>query len=107
MNNGVMPYDPFNPKARDIYWKYLTNLYRMGFDAWWTDSTEPDHFDPTPADDDYLTYDGTWRSVKNAYPLMTNKGIYDHQRAIKGNTKRSMQMTRSGSFGIQHYGTLC
>ncbi|MBO7466940.1 MAG: DUF5110 domain-containing protein [Bacteroidaceae bacterium] len=107
MNSGVMPYDTFNPKARDIYWKYLTNLYRMGFDAWWTDSTEPDHFDPTPADDDYLTYDGTWRSVKNAFPLMTNKGIYDHQRATKGNTKRSMQMTRSGTFGIQHYGTLC
>ena len=37
----VMPYDVFNPKARNLYWKYLTHLYQMGFDAWWTDSTEP------------------------------------------------------------------
>ena len=105
MKSGVMPYDAFNPKARDIYWQYLTTLYKMGFDAWWTDSTEPDHFNETEATDDYMTHDGTWRSVKNAFPLMTNRGIYEHQRAMKGNTKRSVQMTRSGAFGIQHYGT--
>ena len=103
---GVRPYDAFNPKARDIYWHYLTPLYRMGIDAWWTDSTEPDHREKV-GDDDYLTYDGSWRSVKNAYPLVTNKGIYEHQRAMKGNHKRSVQMTRSGTFGIQHYGTFC
>lgn len=112
-NKGVMPYDPFNPAARDIYWKYLSHLYSMGFDAWWTDSTEPDHFEK-PGDDEFMTHDGTWRSVKNAFPLMTNRGIYEHQRAAeklkmkkqknyKG--KRSVQMTRSGAFGIQHYGT--
>ena len=103
-NNGVMPYDPFNPKARDIYWEELKNLYEIGFDAWWTDSTEPDHF-AKPGDEDYKTYAGTWRSVKNAFPLMTNKGIYEHQRMEKGNHKRSVQMTRSGAMGIQHYGT--
>ena len=112
-NNGVMPYDPFNPKARDIYWQQLTNLYRIGFDAWWTDSTEPDHFEQ-PGDDEYMTYAGTWRSVKNAFPLMTNRGIYEHQRAAENQKvkklknyrgKRSVQMTRSGAFGLQHYGT--
>lgn len=103
-NRGVRPYDPFNPKARDIYWKYLTNLYNMGIDAWWTDSTEPDHFE-APGDADYLTFDGSWRSVKNAFALMTNKGIYEHQRKMKGNRKRSVQMTRCGTFGLQHYGT--
>lgn len=102
-NRGVRPYDPFNPKARDIYWKYLTHLYDMGIDAWWTDSTEPDHFE-APGDADHLTYDGSWRSVKNAFPLMTNKGIYEHQRKMKKNRKRSMQMTRCGAFGLQHYG---
>jgi len=102
---GVLPYDPFNPKARDIYWKYLSHLYQMGFDAWWTDSTEPDHFEETAETDSYPTYDGSWLSVKNAFPLMTNRGIYEHQRRTKGNTKRSVQMTRSGSFGLQHYGT--
>ena len=104
-NNGVMPYDVFNPKARDIYWKYLSHLYSMGFDAWWTDSTEPDHFEK-PGDEDCLTHDGTWLSVKNAFPLLHNKGIYEHQRSMKGNSKRSLQMTRSGAFGIQHYGTM-
>lgn len=103
-NKGVLPYDPFNPEARNIYWEYLSHLYNMGFDAWWTDSTEPDHFEK-PGDDDYRTYDGTWRSVKNAFSLMTNRGIYEHQRAMPGNNKRSLQMTRSGAFGLQHYGT--
>ncbi len=103
-NRGVMPYDPFNPQARDIYWHFLSNLHSLGFDAWWTDSTEPDHFEHE-GDDNVMTYDGTWRSVKNAFPLMSNKGIYEHQRALKGNGKRSVQMTRSGTFGIQHYGT--
>ena len=32
-NSGVMPDDVFNPKARNLYWKYLTHLYQMGFDA--------------------------------------------------------------------------
>lgn len=103
-NQGVLPYDAFNPQARNIYWKYLTNLYGMGMDAWWTDSTEPDHFEH-PGDDNYLTADGSWRSVKNAFPLVHNGGIYDHQRAMPGNSKRSVQMTRSGSMGLQHYGT--
>ena len=113
-NKGVLPYDPFNPKARDIYWKYLSHLYEMGFDAWWTDSTEPDHFNETKETDNYQTYDGSWLSVKNAFPLMTNRGTYEHQRAAelqkakknknyKG--KRSVQMTRSGTFGLQHYAT--
>lgn len=104
-NRGVMPYDVFNPKARDIYWKHLTHLYNMGIDAWWTDSTEPDHFEHE-GDENYQTFDGSWLSVKNAFPLLHNKSIYEHQRSMKNNTKRLFQMTRSGSFGIQHYGTL-
>ena len=103
-NRGVKPYDPFHPAARDIYWKHLRNLYDMGMDAWWTDSTEPDHWE-REGDLDYPTHDGSWRSVKNAFALMTNGGIYDHQRATPGNTKRSLQMTRCGTFGIQRYGT--
>lgn len=70
------PYDAYNPKAREIYGKYLTHLYNMGFDAWWTDSTEPDHFEKD-GDQDYQTYDGSWLSVKNAYPLVHNKSIYE------------------------------
>ena len=111
---GVQPYDAFNPKARDIYWRYLSHLYDMGFDAWWTDSTEPDHFNETDETDNYQTHDGPWISVKNAFALMTNRGIYEHQRAAEKQKikkvknykgKRSVQMTRSGTFGLQHYGT--
>lgn len=104
-NRGVRPYDPFNEDARAIYWKFLSKLYGMDIDAWWTDSTEPDHFEH-PGDEDYMTAAGSWRSVKNAFPLMTNKGIYENLRQQKDNTKRAFQMTRSASFGIQHYGTL-
>ncbi len=75
----------------------------MGINTWWTDSTEPDHFEK-PGDADHMTYDGSWRSVKNAFPLVTNKGIYEHQRKMKKNNKRSVQMTRCGAFGLQHYG---
>ncbi|MBQ8360852.1 MAG: DUF5110 domain-containing protein [Bacteroidaceae bacterium] len=103
-NRGVKPYDPFNPKARDIYWKYLKNLYDMDIDAWWSDSTEPDQWDQ-PGDDEHMTNDGTWRSVKNAFPLMSNKGVYENLRKQKKNNKRSFQMTRSSSFGIQRYAT--
>lgn len=104
-NVGAKVYDVFNPQARELYWRYLTHLYDMGFDAWWTDSTEPDHFEK-PGDENYQTFDGSWLSVKNAFPLVHNKSIYEHQRKMKGNVKRSFQMTRSGAFGIQHYGTL-
>ena len=100
-NKGVLPYDPFNPKARDIYWKYLKNLYDMGIDAWWSDSTEPDQFEK-PGDNEHMTYAGSWMSVKNAFPLITNVGIYENQRKAKGgNDKRAFQMTRCGAFGLQ------
>lgn len=103
-NKGVLPYDPFNPKARDIYWKYLKNLYDMNIDAWWSDSTEPDQWDK-PGDMEHMTYSGSWKSVKNAFPLLTNLGIYEHQRKAKGgNNKRAFQMTRCGAFGLQRTG---
>lgn len=102
--SGARVYDAFSAKARDIYWRYLSALQKMGFDAWWTDSTEPDQFSYKNGDE-VLTADGTWTAVHNAFSLVTNKGIYDHERAVKGNSKRAFHMTRSGAFGIQHYGT--
>lgn len=104
-NSGARVYDPFSAKGRDIYWKFLTPMYKMGFDGWWTDSTEPDHLNWKASDDETPTADGTWRSVQNAFPLVTNRGIYEHQRAMKGNEKRSFQMTRSSFLGMQHYGS--
>lgn len=103
--SGAHPYDPFNPQARDLYWRYLSHLHQMGIDAWWTDSTEPDHLNPKDSDFDLMTADGSFRSVHNAFPLASNRGVYEHQRAVSSD-KRVFQMTRSGYLGQQHYGAL-
>ena len=102
--SGVRVYDAYNPEARDIYWKYLNDgIFKLGMDAWWMDSTEPDHLDWKPEDMDTKTYLGSFRKVCNAYPLMTVGGVYDHQRAVTSD-KRVFILTRSGFLGQQRYG---
>ena len=41
--SGVRCYDPYSKDAREIYWKHLSRLHKAGVDAWWMDSTDPDH----------------------------------------------------------------
>ena len=101
--SGVRVYDAYSPEARDIYWQNLSRLHAMGIDGWWMDSTEPDHVDPKPEDFDTPTYLGSFRKVRNAYPLMTVGGVYDHQRDAD-TTKRVFILTRSGYTGQQRYG---
>lgn len=102
--SGVRVYDAYNPEARNIYWKYLDQgLFKYGLDGWWMDSTEPDHLDWKPEDFDTKTYLGSFRKVRNAYPLMTVGGVYDHQRA-QTSDKRVFILTRSGFAGQQRYG---
>ena len=101
--SGVRVYDCYNPKARDIYWDYLNKgIFQLGMDGWWMDSTEPDHFNWKDSDFDRQTYLGSYRSVRNAYPLMTVGGVYDHQRA-ETSDKRVIILTRSGFLGQQRY----
>lgn len=101
--SGVKPYDAYNAQARDIYWDYLNKgLFSKGIDAWWTDSTEPDHLDIQEKDFDIPTALGTYRSVVNAFPLMTNGGIYKHQRAVTA-AKRVYLLTRCAFAGQQRY----
>ena len=103
--SGVRVYDCYNPKARDIYWDYLNNgIFKLGMDGWWMDSTEPDHFNWQESDFNRQTYLGSYRSVRNAYPLMTVGGVYDHQRA-ETSDKRVIILTRSGFLGQQRYGS--
>ena len=104
--SGVRVYDAFSPEARAIYWKYLKTLFDYGTDAWWMDSTDPDCFDSSPA-----TYahkagqeGGTWRSLRNAFPLETVRGVYQAQRSTQSD-KRVFIMTRSSFAGQQHYGS--
>ncbi|NDW17638.1 DUF5110 domain-containing protein [Dysgonomonas sp. 216] len=102
--SGAKAYDPFNPEARDIYWKYLNKgLFSLGIDGWWMDSTEPDHMNPKPTDFDNKTYLGSLRKVRNAYPLMTVGGVYENQRKASSD-KRVFILTRSAFAGQQRYG---
>lgn len=102
--SGVKVYDAYHPEARDIYWKYLKNgLFSVGIDGWWMDSTEPDHLDQQEEDLDNQTYLGSFRKVRNAYPLMTVGGVYKHQRELTSD-KRVFILTRSAFAGQQRYG---
>lgn len=101
--SGVRVYDAYNPEARNIYWKYLNKgVFSLGVDSWWMDSTEPDHLSQKPEDLDTKTYLGSFRKVRNAYPLMTVGGVYDHQRETT-NDKRVFILTRSAFAGQQRY----
>lgn len=103
-NTGVTPYDPYNPTARNIYWDYLNKgVFSIGVDAWWLDSTEPDHTNYKDADYNLPTYLGSYRSVVNAFPISHISGIYNNQRATTSD-KRVYIYTRSAFVGQQRYG---
>ena len=100
----VRVYDAYNPEARDIYWKYLDKgIFSLGMDGWWMDSSEPDHLQFKPSDLDNKTYLGSFRKVRNAFPLMTVGGLYRHQRSVTSD-KRVFILTRSAFAGQQRYG---
>ncbi len=102
--SGVRVYDAYNPGARDIYWKNMNEgIFSMGMDGWWLDSTEPDHVDFTDNDLEEHTYLGSFRKVRNAFPLMSVGGVYDHQRSTTSD-KRVFILTRSAFAGQQRYG---
>ncbi len=102
----VKVYDAFDPAARDIYWKYLNQgIFKLGMDAWWMDATEPDQLQPFDTDDDNETALGSFRRVRNAYPLVATSGVYEHQRQATAD-KRVFILTRSAFAGQQRYGTM-
>jgi alpha-D-xyloside xylohydrolase len=101
---GVRVYDAFNPLARNIYWKYMNkNLFSIGIDAWWLDATEPEQADRQGKIDSTLTFLGSFKRFRNAFPLETNKGVYENQRQTSSD-KRVFILTRSAFAGQQHYG---
>lgn len=117
---GVHPYDCYDSRARSIYWKHLyEGLVSKGIDAYWMDSTEPDFVNHSDAE--YQAglnwvsgFGRTWRSLRNAFPYCTTRGVHDHHRDVDGmagaytdaatRQKRVAIMTRSGFLGQQHYG---
>ncbi len=101
--SGTKPYDVYNPVARDIYWDYLNKgVFSFNTDAWWLDSSEPDHINVKDADFDQPTYLGSYRSVVNVFPLQHIKGVYEHQRATTSE-KRVCILTRSAFAGQQRF----
>jgi alpha-D-xyloside xylohydrolase len=72
-------------------------------DVWWMDSSEPDHLQFKPSDFDNKTFLGSFRKVRNAFPLMTVGGLYQHQRSVTSD-KRVFILTRSAFAGQQRYG---
>ena len=100
--SGVLVYDPFSSEARDIYWKYLLGLENMHIDGWWMDSTEPDHHSFKDSDLEEMTAMGSYRSVLNAYPLMSVEGVAQKQREVSD--RRAMILTRSAFAGQQRTG---
>ncbi len=127
-NSGVAIYSPYQQSARQYYWQCLyEGLVSKGVDAYWVDSSEPDHYqggedwertndfivlnkddeDNATLNPQSLETSHTWRSMRNVFPLMHTSGVYDGHRAQKAElteAKRVMIMTRSGFLGMQRYG---
>jgi alpha-D-xyloside xylohydrolase len=104
-NSGTVPYDVYNPVARERYWAYLDKgVFSLGTDAWWLDSSEPDHPDEKESDFDLPTFMGPYRDVRNAFPLEHIRGVYENQRKTTS-AKRVSILTRSAFAGQQRYGS--
>lgn len=101
--SGVRVYDCYSPEARDIYWQNLKRLHSMGIDAWWMDSTDPDHHSYKESDLDQRCSAGSFRRVRNLFPFKTVGGVDMAQRA-EDSTKRVFILTRSFFTGQQRYG---
>lgn len=101
--SGVRVYDCYSDTARQIYWKHLKRLHDMGIDAWWMDSTDPDHAQYKDSDLDEECSAGSFRSVRNLFPFMTVGGVDKNQRA-EDKDKRVFILTRSFFGGQQRYG---
>ena len=101
---GVRVYDAFNPLARNIYWKYMNkNLFSIGIDAWWLDATEPEQLTGKGKLILHITFLGSFKRFRNAFPLETNRGVYENQRQTSSD-KRVFILTRSAFAGQQRYG---
>ncbi len=102
---GQALYDPFNPEARRYYWGLMdTALFRIGVDAWWLDTTEPE---TEGRETNILVTNrvgmGSGARYANLFPLMTTMAVYQGQRAAS-DRKRVFILSRSGFAGSQRNG---
>ncbi len=109
-------YNAFSPTARAVYWDQANRgLFAHGFDAWWSDCTEPFEADwsgaikPEPEERMQINSGEAKQYLDpeliNAYSLFHSEGMYTGQRAANGD-KRVFNLTRSAYPGQQRYGTV-
>ncbi len=99
---GQALYDAFNPEARRYYWKLMDDaLFKIGADAWWLDTTEPE---TEGRETNILVTNkvaiGNGARYANEYPLLTTGAVYDGQRRAT-DQKRVFILSRSGYAGVQ------
>ncbi len=105
---GFKFFDPYNPAASDLYWKYVKEgLFSHGVDGWWMDSTEPDIVNAQTKDaQEYemkrtgSNHLGTFARYLNTYPLLATESVYQNQRR-ETDRKRVYILTRSTFAGQQ------
>lgn len=99
---GQALYDAFNPEARKYYWNLMDqNLFKIGVDAWWLDTTEPETEDrETNILVTNKTYLGNGARYANIFPLMTTSAVYQGQRD-ESSQKRVFILSRSAFAGAQ------
>ena len=113
-------YNPFEAESRAMYWDdYVNkNLFSLGVDAWWCDSTEPMNEDwgghaNAICNNPQARYELNSKALRNllgafranTYSLYHSLGIYENQRKVT-NEKRVVNLTRSAYAGQQRYGTI-
>ena len=100
--NAMAVYDATNPEARKYYWDLVNQgLFRIGADAWWMDTTEPE----TEGQEENILLDhklaaGSGNRYVNAYPLLDTQAVYQGQRSASDG-KRVFILSRSAFAGSQ------
>jgi alpha-D-xyloside xylohydrolase len=99
---GQALYDAFNPEARKYYWNLINqSLFKIGVDAWWLDTTEPETEDrETNILVTNKTFVGNGARYANLFPLMTTGAVYEGQREAS-DQKRVFILSRSAFAGSQ------
>jgi alpha-D-xyloside xylohydrolase len=96
-------YDAFNPAARKYYWNLIDKaLFKIGADAWWLDTTEPE---TEGRETNILVTNKVDRGENgaryaNEFPLMTTTAVYQGQRDFS-DKKRVFILSRSAYAGEQ------
>lgn len=94
-------YDATNPEARQFIWEQVRDHYYVhGIKNWWLDACEPEL--TLTHTDNQRFYLGNGEAVANAYPLLHERGFYEHMRA-EGETS-VLNLCRSAWAGSQRYG---